>query len=102
MHARFIMLRYLHQLSALAFYLLGLSFFVAYVLLHNDVRPYFTALWLQTADLPFALSAILYGGLSLYLSLQTEGARSRALQWGIGVPLAGLFLLLLVLNFWGA
>jgi hypothetical protein len=96
------MLKYLHQLSALFFYALGSSFFVAYVLLRNDVRPSFTALWLQTADLPFALCAILYGGLSLYLSLQSEGSRSRTLQWGIGVPLAALFLLLLVLNFWGA
>jgi hypothetical protein len=94
-------LRYLHQLFALAFYSLGLSFFVAYVLLHNEVWPGFTALWLQIADLPFALSAMLYGGLSLYLSLQSEGKRSRGLQWGIGAPLAGLFFLILVLNFWG-
>ncbi len=96
------MLRYLHQLSALFFYLIGTSFFVAYLLLRNSIWPVFSAVWLQTADLPFALCAILYGGLSLYMSLRNPGRSSRMLAWGIAVPLVALFAILVVLNFWGA
>ncbi len=91
----------LHRLSAFFFYVLGGSFFVAYLLLRNSVWPQASALWLQVADLPFALSAILYGGLSLYASLSTPGKPSRLLAWGIAVPLGLLFVLLLVMNFWG-
>jgi hypothetical protein len=94
------MTRYLHQLSSFFFYVLGLSFLAAYVLLRNEMLGYWSAVWLQAADLPFALAAILYGGLSLYLSLAT-GRKSSVLAWGIGIPLAALFVLLVVLNFWG-
>lgn len=93
--------RYLHQLSAFFFYVLGLSFFAAYILLRNDVVGEWSALWLQVADLPFILSAVLYGGLSLYFSLVNPGQRSRSLGFAIAIPLALIFLLLVVFNFWG-
>ena len=96
------MLKYLHQLSACFFYSIGTSFFVAYLLLRNGVWPVFSAVWLQTADLPFALCAILYGGLSLYMSLHNPAKPSKILAWGIGAPLAVLFIVLVTLNFWGA
>ena len=94
------MLRFIHQLSAFFFYLLGGSFLVAYLLLRNDAVPRASALWLQTADLPFVLAAILYGGLSLYLSL-TAGRTSKVLAAVIGIPLAIAFVVLAALNFWG-
>ncbi len=95
------MLKYLHQLSACFFYTIGTSFFVAYLLLRNSIWPEFSAMWLQTADLPFALCAILYGGLSLYMSLQVPGKSSKTLGLAIGIPLGILFLILIVFNFWG-
>ncbi len=91
----------LHQLSSFFFYVLGGSFFLAYLLLRNGVWPTASALWLQVADLPFAFAAITYGGLSLYSSLATPGKPSRALAIAIGVPLALLFIVLVILNFWG-
>ncbi len=94
------MLRYLHQLSAFFFYALGLSFFVAYILLRNAIWPVWSAVWLQSADLPFALCAVLYGGLSLYLSLHRPDRPSRTLGWLIALPLAALFLFLVVMNFY--
>jgi amino acid transporter len=64
--------------------------------------PTASSVWLQAADLPFAFCAILYGGLSLYVSLRDPAKPSPVLQWGIALPLAALFLVLAVLNFWGA
>jgi hypothetical protein len=57
------------------------------------------AWWLQVAELPFALCAIFYGGLSLYFSLCKPGRSSMLLAWGIGVPLGLFFLFLVFLNF---
>jgi hypothetical protein len=96
------MLRYLQQLSGFFFYALGISFLIAYLLLRNALWPDFSSIWLQVADLPFALCAILYGGLSLYLSLAIPGRSGRMIGWLIAVPLAIVFLILVILNFWGA
>ena len=90
------MLWYLKHLSGFFFYTLGLSFFVAWVMLRNAVYPQESALWLQTADLPLAFSAVVYGGISLYLSLRP----SKALAWMIAGPLALFFGFVLVMNFW--
>src|SRR5437868_5978565 len=95
------MSRFLQQLSGFFFYLLGASFIVAYLLLRNALWPNLSSVWLQAADLPFALCALLYGGLSLYLSLAIPGRSSKTLAWLIGLPLLLFFLLLVVLNFWG-
>ncbi|MBI3618576.1 hypothetical protein HY213_00905 [Candidatus Peregrinibacteria bacterium] len=98
------MLKFLHQLSAVFFYLLGGSFFVAYLFLRNNIGDTWPAWWLQVADLPLALSALMYGGLSLYQSLTIKG-HSRALGWTIGVITGVFFLFLVFLNFsnlwWG-
>ena len=95
------MLRYLHHLSAFFFYVLGSSFFVAYILLRNNVYPVWSALWLQVADLPFALTAVLYGGISLYLSLRNPEGTSQWIAWLIGIPLIAVFGVIVCLNFWG-
>ena len=96
------MLKYLHQLSAFFFYLIGSSFFVAYLLYRNKIWSAFSSDWLQLADLPFAFAAILYGGISLYLSLAIPHHKSRGLAWGITIPLTLMFLVLCLMNFWGA
>ena len=92
------MLRYLHQLSSFFFYLLGSSFFIAYVLLKQKLWATEAAVWLQVADLPLAFTALLYGGLSLHFSLHFE--KSKILSWVIGVPLSIVFGVILIMNFW--
>ena len=93
-------LAYLQRLSGFFFYLLGSSFFIAYVLLQNDLYAREAAVWMQVADLPLAFSAVVYGGLSVYLSLQSPKKPSRVLPFFIGVPLAVFFGVMLVVNFW--
>jgi len=92
------MIAHLHRLSGFSFYLLGSSFFIAFVLLKNTLWMNDAALWMQVADLPLAFSALVYGGLSLYLSLRTD--ESKNLPWLIGVPLGLFFAMILVMNFW--
>lgn len=94
------MLRYLRQLSAFAFYVLGTTFFVAYVLLRNSLLGTWPALWMQVADMPLALSAILYGGISFYLTLRPRKRVSAGiLATIVALPLTAFFLLLVVLKF---
>lgn len=94
------MVRYLHQLSAILFYVLGLSFFLGYVLTRNGIAPDATTTWLQMADMPLLLIAILYGGLSVYKSLHDEAkGTSTILAVAIGLPLMLIFLAFLSLNF---
>lgn len=66
------MLRFLRQLSGACFYLLGASFFGAYVLLHNSLWVPQMSAWLQLMDWPLIASAVVYGGLCVYLSLHTR------------------------------
>ncbi|MDO8649422.1 MAG: hypothetical protein Q7R81_06615 [Candidatus Peregrinibacteria bacterium] len=89
----------LNRVSAFLFYILVLTFFVAYILLQNGVEAPWAAWWLQVADLPLALSAVVFGGTSLYNSIRGERYR-WLLKILIGLPLTALFLFLLVLNFW--
>lgn len=94
------MLQYLKQLSGFFFYLLGASFFIAYLLLKNDYYARESAMWLQVADLPLLLSAVIYGGTSLYLSVKNPEEPSRALPYVIAAPLVIFFGVILVMNFW--
>ncbi len=94
------MLRYLHTLSAFLFYVLGSVLFLSYVLLHNGIGGMTPLNILLYADLPMAFAATLYGGLSVYLSIDEEAKGSTVLLWSVGLPLAVLFLVFVVLNFW--
>lgn len=95
------MITYLKQLSGVLFYLLGGSFFVAYLLMYNQLSP-LGSWWLKVADLPLAFVGMLYGGTSLYLSVKPKNQHSLALFYTIGIPLVAIFSTLLVLNFWPA
>ena len=97
------MLRYLHTLSAALFYVLGTSFFLAYVLMRNNVAAEASLTWMHAGDMPLLLSGLLYGGLSVYRSIKSDASSSsKPLMLGILVPLAILFLLLLAVNFRGS
>jgi hypothetical protein len=90
---------YLKKLSGFLFYVLGGTFFLAYMLQYNEVTP-MGAWWLKVADLPLLLAGILYGGTSLYLSVKPKDADSKSLFIIIGVPLIVIFSTLLMMNFW--
>ncbi len=91
---------FIKQLSSFLFYLLGSSLFIAYLLMHNNIKAETSAWWLQRADLPFALIAILYGGTSLYRSLHNRETFSPPLAIAIAVPLIAFFVVITMLNFW--
>ena len=63
------MLKQLHRTSAWLFYLFGVSYFLAYLFWRNEVGDPWPQLWMSIADLPFAVVAMLYGGMSLYRSI---------------------------------
>ena len=90
---------YLHRLSGILFYLLGGSFFLAFMLQYNEIGI-FGGWWLRVADLPLALVGILYGGSSLYLSVKPKNKDSKILMSIIGIPLIMIFFILIVMNFW--
>ena len=94
------MTHFLQRLSGFCFYLLGTSFIVAWVMLKQNLYGTEEAVWMQSADLPLIFSGLVYGGLSLYLSLRHPEEPSTLLAWMIGVPLGAFFGLLLLLNFW--
>ena len=93
---------FLQRLAGVCFSLLGASFFVSYVLLRNDLHADEAAWWMQVADLPLALTAIVYGGTSVYRSLRNPRQPSTLLPWLIGIPLTGIFVLVVIMNFWKA
>ncbi len=94
------MVKYLHKLTAFFFFILGITFFTAYFLLKNGMMMTPSAWWMQRADLPFALVTIMYGGLSLFRSLNPNEKPAKALALAIAIPLIAFFLFLVVLNFW--
>lgn len=94
------MTSYLHRLAGLLFYVLALSYFVMYMLHFNELLGTFPKWWLHIADLPLAIVAMLYGGMSLYRSVTREDQPSTFVTLLIGIPLTALFALCFVMNFW--
>lgn len=94
------MTRYLHSLSAFLFYLLGLSFFAAYLLSVNNIIAAPAKQWLHSMDLPLLLVALLYGGTSVYLSLTAERKGSTGLALSLLIPLMIVFFAATILKFW--
>lgn len=93
------MSRFLHTLSAILFYLLGGSYFLALVLNANGVMASASRAWLDSTDLPLLLTGLLFGGTSLYRSVCNDEDASHVLIVGIAIPLVILFVLLLITNF---
>jgi hypothetical protein len=92
-------IKYLNRLSALLFYLLGTSFFLAYLLHENEVGGGWPLWFINIADLPLAVVAMLYGGLSLYRSVTRPNKVSWVTMVIIGIPLIVVFGLLVMLNY---
>lgn len=92
--------KFLHAFSAFFFYLLGASFFAAYLLMRNELGAPWAAWWLKVADLPLIAVAILYGGTSFYRSVKRKEGLSVPLFVFVSFPLLVLFLFLVLLNFW--
>jgi hypothetical protein len=92
------MVRYLHTLSAILFYVIGASVFLAYLLWSNNIATGATLRWLQTADLPLLCTALLFGGMSIYRSMTTDKP-SKVLGISLTVVFALLFIVSAVVKF---
>lgn len=93
------MLRFLSSVSAILFYALAGSFFLAYVLLHNNIGSPWPRLWLEYADLPLIAAALLYGCISLYRSVRHDAHPSRTIALTVGLPASILFAVILWVYF---
>lgn len=93
------MIQYLQKLTGTLFYILGGTFFLAYLAMVHDISP-LGQWWLSVADLPLIFVGMLYGGSSLYLSVKPKDSDSKTLFITIGIPLVALFSTFLIMNFW--
>ncbi len=93
------MSRFLQQLSGFCFYVLGSALFLSYVLLRNGIGGNSPAIALQLLFLPFAGSAITYGGVSFFRSLRLSGTSAKVTGSVIGVLLGGAFAGMVVFSF---
>lgn len=93
---------FLQRFAGTLFYVLGLSFFLGYLFLRNDIGGPWPGWWMRVADLPLALAAVLYGGASFYRTIQ----RKEEFSWGkflmVVIPLIIVFAAVIALNFWDA
>ncbi len=94
--------QYIKAVSGFFFYILGLSFFVAYLFAFNAMGGLWPRWWMDIADLPLTLTACMYGGISLYLSILQPDKHSKIAAVAIGVPLLAVLLFFIALNFWDA
>ncbi len=94
------MLRYMHTLSAILFYILGSSMFGAYLLHRNGVWADGTMQWMLSAMLPLLVCGLMYGGLSLYTSVQSTSGRSTGLATVLAVVSLLIFSIFAILTFW--
>lgn len=93
------MLTFLQRLSAILFFILAGSFFVCYILEHNDIGLPNTLLWLHVGQLPLASVALLYAGTSLIKSVTSETKPSAWIIFWVALPLVLLFLAFAALKF---
>jgi len=94
------MSRYFHGLSAVLFYILGTTVFAAYLLEKNGVWPDAARLWMLSVMLPLLACGLLYGGLSLYLSVKNASGKSTVLATMLAVISLIVFSSFAILTFW--
>lgn len=88
-----------HKTAAFLFYTLGLIILIGVVLIRQEIMQYTFRPIINSLDLPFMLSAITYGGMSVYKSVTPDGKRSPILAGIIIVVLAAFFGGAVYLNF---
>lgn len=93
------MLQFLHQLSAWVFYVLGTSFFAAYLGVRQNVVAPLSLWWLNVLDLPLLISGLLYGASSVILSITDHDRPSVTATVSVLLPAALILLAVLILNF---
>lgn len=94
------MSRYFHGLSAVLFYILGTSAFAAYLLEKNGVWADAARTWMLSIMLPMLACGLLYGGLSLYLSVKGASGKSAVLATILAVVSLIVFSTFAILTFW--
>ncbi len=92
------MLPFLHKLSAILFFLIAGSFFIAYLLAHNEIGLPDSVLWLHVGQLPLASVALLYAATSMIASLSPGKKPGIGLILWISIPAIALFVLFALLK----
>lgn len=93
-----VVVKTLKNTAAVLFYILGVTAIIGIVLINNNIASEDVMTLLNIMDLPLILSAMLYGGSSLVLSL--GGAQVSRLLAGIVFGVLGImFLVFAYLNF---
>ncbi len=90
----------LRTIAGTLFFIVGGTYLGAYLLWQTGTAEPFGAWWLAIMDLPFIAMGLLYGALSLHLSVRNPEKPSHIQAWIIGFFAAALFLLAATLNYW--
>lgn len=94
------MLRFLHQLSAVLFTLLGTALFIVEILWRQEIWMPWTQVLLTTIPLPLLAIGLLYGGLSITLSVTEHRTRTAIVGVLIGIICLVLFAAFAMLRLW--
>ena len=90
----------LHDVSAVLFFILAFAYVAVALTFRNDYMASLMIFLMRLLDIPFALSALLYGGSGLYLQIN-EGKENSESVWGYVIFAFSLLLfgLVIFINF---
>ena len=71
----------LHDVSAVFFFILAFAYMAVALAFRNDYMASLMIFLMRVLDIPFALSALMYGGSGLYLQIN-EGKENSESVWG--------------------
>jgi heme/copper-type cytochrome/quinol oxidase subunit 3 len=91
---------YLKKLSGFVFYTLGLTFFGMYLAKSMGKFGVLPTWWFEVFDLPLAISALVYAGTSVHLSLRSKDNKAVLSGILITLVLISIFVVLFALNYW--
>lgn len=94
------MLRFLHHLSAILFTLLGLALFGIEVAWNQGLWMPWSQVLLTTIPSPLLAIGLLYGGLSIVLSVREGHGRNAVIGPIVGLVCIALFAVFAVLRLW--
>lgn len=94
------MLHFLHKLSAVLFTLLGTALFVMEVLWRQNVLMPWSQVALTTIPTPLLAVGLLYGGLSIVVSVRERQSRAAVVGVIVGLLCLVLFVAFSLLRLW--
>lgn len=89
----------INKVSFPFFAILGITHILSTLMLLNEYAPNIAGIIYKTLDLPFLLSALIYGSSAFQLGLYKIGLHSRILTIILVILSTGIFVTALYLNF---